>query len=73
MLLQYTWLVQACHSDLEPDLACAVVCAVHHEHPPTECVSDWGRIDGKVNGKINGQVHQQVHEPGSAMNLMLLS
>lgn len=46
----------------------SVVHAVHDEHPPTECISDWGRSDGKVNG----QVYQQIHEPRPALIPALL-
>lgn len=46
----------------------SVVLAVHHEHSPTEYVSDWGR----PNGKVNGQVYQQIYEPRPALRAELL-
>ena len=45
------------------------VLAVHDEHSPTECVSDWRRSDGTVDG----QVYQQIHEPGPAVIAALLT
>lgn len=47
----------------------SVVRAVHDEHSPTECISDWGRSDGQVDG----QVYQQVLQSRPAMMAALLT